>query len=231
MSTLTTTPALPMSSLESSPAPDEVSWDCDRITLGDVPWDDYVRFRDSDKNQHLRMAYYKGTLEFMSPRYRHEKYSRRLDRLVWELVVELEVPCAFAGSTTFRKEGAEAGKEPDACFYFANEPLIRDKEEIDLAVDPPPDLAIEVDNFSNSEGKLPIYAALRVPEVWRYDVRAGVLWFGRLQTDGTYAAITHSESLPLLTPARVLEALNLCRGVPESQWGRLLREWIHGLSA
>jgi Uma2 family endonuclease len=177
------------------------------------------------------MAYYKGTLEFMSPRYRHEKYSRRLDRLVWELVVELEVPCAFAGSTTFRKEGAEAGKEPDACFYFANEPLIRDKEEIDLAVDPPPDLAIEVDNFSNSEGKLPIYAALRVPEVWRYDVRAGVLWFGRLQTDGTYAAITHSESLPLLTPARVLEALNLCRGVPESRWGRLLREWIRGLSA
>jgi Uma2 family endonuclease len=88
-----------------------------------------------------------------------------------------------------------------------------------------------VDNFSNSQGKLPIYAALRVPEVWRYDVRAGVLWFGRLQTDGTYAAITHSESLPLLTPARVLEALNLCRGVPESQWGRLLREWIHGLSA
>ena len=231
MSTMTTAPAPSMSSPEVLAAPDEISWDCDRVILGDVPWDTYVRLRDSDKNQHIRMAYYKGTLEFMSPRYRHEKYSRRLDRLVWELVVELEVPCAFAGSTTLRKEGAEAGKEPDACFYFANEPLIRDKEEIDLAVDPPPDLAIEVDNFSNSEGKLPIYAALRVPEVWRYDVRAGVLWFGRHQTDGTYAAITHSDSLPLLTPARVLEALNLCRGVPESRWGRLLREWINGLSA
>jgi Uma2 family endonuclease len=163
------------------------------------------------------MAYYQGTLELMSPRYRHEKYSRRLDRLVWELVVELEIPCACAGSTTFRKEGAEAGKEPDACFYFANEPLIRDKEEIDLAVDPPPDLAIEVDNTSHSEGKPPIYAALRIPEVWRYDARAGVLWFGRLQPDGTYAPLTHSECLPLLTPERVLEALGLCRGVPESR--------------
>ena len=110
-------------------------------------------------------------------------------------------------------------------------PLIRDKVEIDLAIDPPPDLAIEVDNTRNFEGKLPIDAALRIPEVWRYDAKAGALWFGRLQADGTYAPLTQSECLPLLTPGRVLEALNLCRGVPESRWGLLLREWINGLSA
>jgi Uma2 family endonuclease len=230
VSNMTTAPAQPMSLPESLAAPDEFSWDCHRIILRDVPWDDYVRLRDSDSNRHVRMAYYRGTLELTSPGYRHEKYSRRLDRLVWELVVALEVPCACAGSTTFRKDGAEAGKEPDSCFYFANEPLIRDKEEIDLGIDPPPDLAIDVDDSRNSEGKLPIYAALRIPEVWRYDAKAGALWFGRLQADGTYARLTQSECLPLLTPELVLEALNLCRGVPDLRWWQLLREWIKGLS-
>ena len=109
----------------------------------------------------------------MSPRYRHEKYNRRIDRVVWELVVEARIPCACAGSTTLRRENDEAGKEADTCFYIANEPLIRDKDEIDLDVDPPPDLAIEVDDTHDSQGKLPIYAALRVPEVWRYDARTG----------------------------------------------------------
>jgi Uma2 family endonuclease len=227
MSTITTTPV----PSEWLAAQDEGGWDCDRIVLRDVPWDIYSRLRDADGNRHIRMAYHHGTLEFISPRYRPEKYSRRLDRLVWELVVALEIPCACAGSTTFRKEGAEVGTEPDSCFYFANEPLIRDKDEIDLAVDPPPDLAIEIDNSRDSEGKLPIYAALGIPGVWRFDARASVLWFGRLQPDGTYASISHSECLPILTPERVLEALALCQGVPESRWGRLLREWIKGLSA
>jgi hypothetical protein len=77
--------------------------------------------------------------------------------------------------------------------------------------------------------KLPIYAALSVPEVWRYDARTGVLWFGRLQVDGTYKSISRSESLSLLAPERVLEALALCNGVAESQWGRSLREWIRAL--
>jgi Uma2 family endonuclease len=113
---------------------------------------------------------------------------------------------------------------------MANEPMIRDKEEIDLAVDPPADLAIEVDNLGDSEGKLPIYAALGAPEVWRYDARAGVLWFGRLQADGRYDPIASSECLPMLTPARPLEALALCRGVSKSRWGRLPREWVLGLT-
>jgi len=62
------------------------------------------------------------------------------------------------------------------------------------------------------------------------DVQAGALWFGRLQADGTYNSIARSECLPLLTPKRILEALALCHGVPESSWGRLLRDWIRGLS-
>jgi len=221
-----------MSTLIASPPSVETPpGDCDRIVLRNVPWKAYAEFRDDDANQQVRMSYYKGTLELMSPRYRHEKHNRRLGHLIWEIVVALDLPCACAGSTTFRREEeGGAGKEPDTCFYIANEPLIRDKDEIDLAIDPPPDQAIEVDDLSDSKGKLPIYAALRVPEVWRYDAKAGVLWFGRLGDDGTYTAVERSVCLPMLTPERVLEALSLCRGIPESRWGRLLREWIGTLA-
>jgi Uma2 family endonuclease len=217
--------------IASPPSVEAPPGDCDRIVLRNVPWKAYAEFRDDDANQQVRMSYYKGTLELMSPRYRHEKHNRRLGHLIWELVVALDLPCACAGSTTLRREEeGGAGKEPDTCFYIANEPLIRDKDEIDLSIDPPPDLAIEVDDLSDSKGKLPIYAALRVPEVWRYDPKAGVLWFGRLGDDGTYIAMERSVCLPMLTPARVLEALSLCRGIPESRWGRLLREWISTLA-
>jgi len=77
---------------------------------------------------------------------------------------------------------------------------------------------------------LPIYAALGMPEVWRYHARTGVLWFGRLQADGTYSSITRSECLPLFTPERVLEAMSLSNGLPQSGWGRVLQEWIRALT-
>ena len=219
-----------MSTATVYPPIHELLKDSDHAVLHDVPWDVYVAMRDDESHRHVRMDYFRGTLELMSPKYRHEKYNRRIGNVVWDLLVELGIPSLCAGSTTFRREAGEAGKEADTCFYIANEPLVRDKDDIDLAIDPPPDLAIEVDNFNNSEGKLPIYAALRVPEVWRYDTRTGVLWFGRLQADGTYRSIVRSEALPLLTPELVLQALALCKGVAESRWGRLLREWVRGLT-
>jgi Uma2 family endonuclease len=41
--------------------------------------------------------------------------------------------------------------------------------DIDLNSDPPPDLVLEIDITSKSLDRLPIYARLGVPEVWRYD--------------------------------------------------------------
>ena len=221
---------LRMSTIAASPPLRPADSGCDRVVLRNVPWDLYARLRGADANRHVRMSYYKGTLELMSPRYRHERSTSRLGQLVMTVAEVMDVPCTESRSTTFRREDEEAGKEADTSFYIANEERIRDKDEIDLSVDPPPDLAIEVDDLSDSRTKLPIYAALRVPEVWRYDAKAAVVWFGRLQPDGTYASIDRSDCLPILTPERVLEALALCQGMPESRWRRLLREWIMGLS-
>jgi hypothetical protein len=62
------------------------------------------------------------------------------------------------------------------------------------------------------------------------NVKVGVLWFSRLQDDATDISLERSECMPMLTPARAREALALCRGLPESRWGRRLRDWIHGLA-
>ncbi|MGP0069755.1 MAG: Uma2 family endonuclease [Isosphaeraceae bacterium] len=219
-----------MSTASVFPAIAELLMNNDRAVLHNVPWDVYMAMRDDKAHRHLRMDYFRGTLELMSPRYRHEKYTARLRQFVMKLAEVLDIPCTESGSTASRSEEEGAGKEADTSFYIAHEALIRDKEDIDLSVDPPPDLAIEVDDHNDSEGKLPIYAALRVPEVWRFDARTGVLWFGRLQDDGTYRPIARSECLPMLTPERVLEAMGRCKGLPHSRWGRVLQEWICGLT-
>ena len=51
------------------------------------------------------------------------------------------------------------------------------------------------------------------------------LWFGRLE-GGPYVEIDQGLSLPMLTPQRVLEALNLGEGLSESEWDPLLRAWV-----
>ena len=48
---------------------------------------------------------------------------------------------------------------------------MRARDEIDLTVDPAPDLVIEVDLTPFSLNKLLIFAALGVNEIWWYDGR------------------------------------------------------------
>lgn len=53
--------------------------------------------------------------------------------------------------------------EPDNCFYIQNEAAVIGKERLDLSVDPPPDLALEIDLTSRTYPS--IYEALKVPEL------------------------------------------------------------------
>ena len=209
------------------------------IVLRNIRYRDYVALSDAPGNEHIRMAYHNGILEIMSPYSRHEQPSRRFCAFFWVLCEELDIDFEAVGSTTFRKgepldekgqpqEKKGHGKEPDEAFYFANAARIAfEDRDITLDRDPPPDLWIEIDNRASSAGKLPLYAALGVPEVWRYRITTNRLWFGRLSADrSTYEPIEHSLSLPMLTPALVLEALALGKGVIQSTWTKRLRAWV-----
>jgi Uma2 family endonuclease len=202
-----------------------------RVILHEVPWAVYTALRDAKSNDHLRMTYLDGNLEVMSPEFLQEKDTTRLDVLIRAVARAFGIPYQGAGSTTLRRRrrGIKRGhgREPDASFYFhENAEMIGRKSTVDLTVDPPPDLAIEVDNTADSAWKLPVFARLGVPEVWRYDVAAGTLWFGRLGDDRKYASIESSRALPMLTRTWVLDALNRGRDTIDSRWETLLAGWI-----
>jgi len=130
----------------------------------------------------------------MSPSPIHESYSSLFGRLLGALALERDIEMRGGRSTRFRREDAERGIEPDDCYWIQNERAVRGKPEIDLAVDPPPDLAIEIDISRSSLDRLAIYAKLRVPEVWLYNGES--LRIHLLQADGIYVEAETSRCLP-----------------------------------
>lgn len=161
----------------------------------------------------------------MSPLPEHEKINRRIAQLVTILAEEIDIESEDLGSTTFRRRDLQRGFEPDSCFYIQNEERIRGKARIDLTVDPPPDLVIEIDITSPSLNKFPIYARLGVPEVWRYDgARIAIFEL----EGGEYAERAESLALPSLTgevlSRFVAEGLTLGRRA----WMQKVREWARG---
>jgi len=132
-----------------------------------VPWDLYCRLRDLPENDHQRMIYNHGTLVIMSPNsLQHERLSAILNCLILDWALERNVEIESVQTTTFRREDLQKGLEPDQCYYVRHASQIRRAEKVDLSVNPPPDLVLEVDVTSPSDFKLPIYASLGVPEVW-----------------------------------------------------------------
>ena len=167
--------------------------------LHGVPFKAYVRLAMAPENRHLRMAYHDGTQEIVSPKLRnHEGPSDKLRIIITTIANRLGLPFDGSGSYTYRRAGEGPyrgkGKEPDQCFYFVNTGKVPRNRDPDLdAGDPPPDLWIEVDNRVSSAGRLPIYAALGVPEVWRYRARRKTLQFLRLVEGSTNRLIAASR--------------------------------------
>jgi Uma2 family endonuclease len=141
-----------------------------RVILHDVSWATYEELLADLANQSaVRLAYSQGTLEIMSPSTEHEIYNRIIALLVDILAEEISVNIKRLGSSTFKRDDLERGFEPDSCFYVQNFDRVKGKFHINLVDDPPPDLVVEVDVTSGSLNKLPIYAKVGVPEIWRYD--------------------------------------------------------------
>ncbi len=91
------------------------------------------------------------------------------------------------------------GIEPDQCLYIKNEARIRGKKRLDLTVDPPPDLALEIDITSRTH--LNIYEGLKVPELWRFE--KGKLQINILR-DGHYIESSESFNFPTIPLMEVI---------------------------
>ena len=199
-----------------------------KVILYDVSWETYGRLLEDHLDSSApRFTFDRGMLEIMSPSPEHEKFNRRIAQLVLAFTEQMDIESEDLGSTTFRREDLERGFEPDSCFYIQNEAQVRGKDRIDLTVDPPPDLVIEIDITNPSINKLPIYAQLRVPEVWRYDGKK--LEILKLQSDG-YVESRASVALPALSSSTLSRLIERSKSTRRTVWLREVREAAKKLS-
>jgi len=194
-----------------------------RVVLHNVSWETYERILA----EHIdcsspRFTFDHGELEIVTLSAEHERYNRRIADLVGVLADEMDLEVDDLGSTTYKRQELERGFEPDSCFYVQNIERVRGKDRIDLAVDPPPDLVVEVDITSPSISKLPLFAEFGVPEVWRFDgERLTIL---RLR-GGSYQPVDASEVFPGVSAAAVEQLLAQGKTLGRTGWLRLARVW------
>jgi len=194
-----------------------------KVILPNASWETYERLlAENQDNSGVRFNYDRGRLEIMVLSLRHEKLKHTLATIVELIAGEYGLDFEGAGSTTFRREDLERGFEPDACFYFQNVGLIRQKDEIDLTEDPSPDLVIEVDITSPSLDKFPIFAALNVREVWRYEAESVAVY---TLVGNECVRILESGLLMNVTSETLTNFLIESRNMSRSLWQRRIREW------
>jgi Uma2 family endonuclease len=198
--------------------------DGSRLYREGVSWEEYEELLDELMGvRSVRVSYDQGRMEIMSLSSEHEGYAGLFTHLIQILTEELGLEFTSRGSTTLKSQGAEKGAEPDDCFYIGELDRIRGKKRLNLDLDAPPDLAIEVDITNPTLDKLSIYAGLGVPELWRYD--EGKVEFYHLEDD-YYAAIRKSDLFPFLTPAVVAEAIERGDNEDINAMRREFRNWV-----
>ena len=193
------------------------------VVLYDVAWQQYIKMVDALGERRLRHTYSGGTLEMMTLSRLHEEGGELLNLLLCHMCVELDIDFLCLGSMTMRREDIDKGIEPDKCYYFANEPVVRDVGEIDFTKYPPPDLVMEFDHTSSSVPRLPLYAALGVPELWQ--VKQGQVVFLEL-VDGEYRSINTSKTFGFLPASKLTECLAMRNQKPQLKLVKEFIAWI-----
>jgi len=163
-----------------------------RLLIEDVDWAEFEQIlAELGEHRASRIAYIQKTLEIRMPTPEPEIDKELIGDMVKILLDELGLDCECFGSTTFKAQSMESSLEPDQCFYIQNHARMRGKRRIDLTLDPPPDLAIEVDVTSKTQ--LEAYVALGVAELWRYENNQLQLYMLR---GDRYQRISSSPTFP-----------------------------------
>ncbi|MFP5271625.1 Uma2 family endonuclease [Coleofasciculus sp.] len=194
-----------------------------RILLSNVSWQEFETIlEDLGEHRAARVAYDNGTLEIMTPLPENESGKELVSDLLKALLEELDIEFCTLGSTTFKNEVMSKGIEPDNCFYIQNEAAIREKDRIDLTLDPPPDLALEIDVTSRTHPS--IYEALGVHELWRFE--KGGLQINLLR-DGKYSPSNFSPNFPKFSLIEAIpKYLGQCRRLGRNKTMKAFRVWV-----
>ncbi len=195
-----------------------------RTVLYNISWETFeALLRDTGEDRGSRFAYDCGTLEIMTPLFEHENPKSNFGNFIIALAEELNIEVRSAGSTTLKQRIAKKGIEPDTCYYIQNEAAIRGKQKLNLETDPLPDLAIEIDITSSSVNKFDIYAALGVPELWRYNGQ--YLKFYQL-VQGQYVESKFSIAFPIVSVSDISRFIEQSKSMGEITLLKSFRAWL-----
>lgn len=194
-----------------------------QMLLKDVSWQQLENIlAEMGERRAARISYSHGWLEIMVPLTEHEKDKEIFGELVRVLLDKLKIDFEPFGSTTLKNERMRQAVEPDTSFYIQNQAAVIGKNRIDLTVDPPPDLAIEIDITSRT--RFENYQLLGVPELWRYTQQG--LEINLLQA-GKYIK---SQSSPNFPGIPIIELVNdyvqQCLTIGRSQAMRNFKTWV-----
>jgi Uma2 family endonuclease len=179
-----------------------------QLLLEDVSWQQFENIlADLGEHRAARVSYSHGCLEIMVPLPEHEKAKEIIGDTIKILLDRLNIDYDSLGSTTLKSERMTQGVEPDACFYIQNQALVLGKNRLDMNIDPPPDLAVEIDLTSRTP--LDNYQLLGVPELWRYGKQGLQI---EVLRDGQYI---RSDSSPTFPDLPIVDLIN--RSVQQSQ--------------
>ena len=195
-----------------------------RVAISSVSWQTYGALVDEVQAAGKRMTYDRGVLEIMSPMFAHESAKCLLGRMIERFTEIRGIDLVSSASTTFRRSDLQRGFETDESYYSAHAAEVRGKHRIDLAIDPPPDLVIEIEVTGSAIDKLELFASMGIPELWRYDLDR--LWLGHL-SKGSYVRGDESQQLGGF-PVALAEQLLARRGT-ESETA-LIREFVRAVA-
>ncbi|OUL37266.1 hypothetical protein BV372_03000 [Nostoc sp. T09] len=194
-----------------------------QMLLKDVSWQQLENIlEEMGERRAARISYSHGWLEIMVPLPEHEKDKELIGDLVKFLLEELQIDFEPFGSTTLKNERMRQAVETDTSFYIQNQAAVIGKNRIDLTIDPPPDLAIEIDITSRT--RFDNYEILGVPELWRYTQQG--LEINLLQA-GKYIKSQSSPNFPNIPIIELVnEYVQQCLTIGRSQAMRNFRNWV-----
>ncbi|HSB12626.1 MAG TPA: Uma2 family endonuclease [Blastocatellia bacterium] len=200
------------------------------VTFRDVSWDEYEELLEQvGEAPGLRITYDNGSLHVMTISVEHEKYSEFIKSLIAGIRLRLRLNILSFGSATMRKRKRSKGHEPDASFYVQSAALIGNRVEVDFETDPPPDIVVEIDVHHDSRPRFPVYGALAVPEIWRYDGEAMTIYHliedSESGTTG-YMERETSVALPILSAQFLTGMLDRMRKEGELNALLAFDEWL-----
>jgi Uma2 family endonuclease len=196
------------------------------LVVNGVSWEEYETLLDElEDRPGVRVTFDRGRIQAVSPLRRHEQYSRLVEYIAVHTAGTLTLPIESLGTVTLRQRDRERGVEADCCFYIANAHRIGGKDTLDLTVDPPPDIVVEIDMSTDSNAKLTIYAGLGVPEIWLYNGRRMRILELQSEISG-YFEVPHGRFLECLTVPVLERFLELSRTTTYHEVLRAFRAWL-----